>query len=370
MITDIVNRLRPSGNDLISELKIDSGKIKLTSYTRGLGCACKLRPQELEKILKDIPSSTDPNVLIDTRTSDDAAVYRINEETAIVQTVDFFTPVVDEPYNFGSIAAANALSDIYAMGAKPLFALNIVGFPSNRLPMEVLKEILKGASDKAAEAGICIPGGHTIEDPEPKYGMVVCGKVHPDKIWTNSGAKENDAIILTKPVGTGILTTALKRGLLSERTKTELISLMSELNKKAADIFEKYSVHACTDITGFGLIGHLSEVSVASRLNVELFSGRVPVLEETANFAAAGIIPGGSKNNLEHFSRHVIWDETISPLTQIILCDAQTSGGLLVTVPADEKEELVTELKKAGLSYSSHVGNCLETGEGKIFVKR
>ncbi len=370
MITDIVNRLRPSGNDLISELKIDSGKIKLTGYTQGLGCACKLRPQELEKILKDIPSSTDPNVLIDTRTSDDAAVYRINEETAIVQTVDFFTPVVDEPYNFGSIAAANALSDIYAMGAKPLFALNIVGFPSNRLPMEVLKEILKGASDKAAEAGICIPGGHTIEDPEPKYGMVVCGKVHPDKIWTNSGAKENDAIILTKPVGTGILTTALKRGLLSERTKTELISLMSELNKKAADIFEKYSVHACTDITGFGLIGHLSEVSVASRLNVELFSGRVPVLEETANFAAAGIIPGGSKNNLEHFSRHVIWDETISPLTQIILCDAQTSGGLLVTVPADEKEELVTELKKAGLSYSSHVGNCLETGEGKIFVKR
>jgi cysteine desulfurase NifS/selenium donor protein len=283
IITDIVNRLRSSENGLVSELNIDSGKIKLTGYTQGLGCACKLRPQELEKILKEIPSITDPNVLIDTRNSDDAAVYRINDKTAIVQTVDFFTPVVDEPYNFGSIAAANALSDVYAMGAKPLFALNIVGFPSNRLPMEVLKEILKGASDKAAEAGICILGGHTIDDPEPKYGMVVCGKVHPDKIWANSGARENDAIILTKPVGTGILTTALKRGLLNDRAKTELISVMSELNKKAAEILEKYSVHACTDITGFGLIGHLSEVSVASSINVELFAERVPVFEETAN---------------------------------------------------------------------------------------
>ncbi len=370
IITDIVNRLRPSGTDLIRELNFDSKKIKLTSYTQGLGCACKLRPQELEKILKEIPSGTDPNILIDTKNSDDAAVYRINDETAIVQTVDFFTPVVDEPYNFGSIAAANALSDIYAMGAKPLFALNIVGFPSNRLPMEVLKEILKGAADKAREAGIYILGGHTIDDPEPKYGMVVCGKVHPDKLWANSGAKENDAIILTKPVGTGILTTALKRGLLSERTKVELISIMSELNKKAAEILEKYSVHACTDITGFGLIGHLSEVSVASAVNVELFAGRVPVFEETANFAAAGIIPGGSKNNLDHFSIHVIWDENISSITKNILCDAQTSGGLLVTVPGNEKEDIISELKNAGLSYSSHVGNCLETGEGKIFVKK
>jgi len=370
IITDIVNRLRPSGTGLIRELNFDSKKIKLTSYTQGLGCACKLRPQELEKILKEIPSGTDPNILIDTKNSDDAAVYRINDETAIVQTVDFFTPVVDEPYNFGSIAAANALSDIYAMGARPLFALNIVGFPSSRLPMEVLKQILKGASDKAAEAGICILGGHTIDDPEPKYGMVVCGKVHPERIWANSGAKENDAIILTKPVGTGILTTALKRGLLSERTKTELISVMSELNKKAADILEKYSIHACTDITGFGLIGHLSEVSVASSVNVELFAGRVPLFEETANFAAAGIIPGGSKNNLDHFSRHVIWDETISSITKIILCDAQTSGGLLVTVPGSEKEDIISELKNAGLSYSSHVGNCLEKGEGKIFVKK
>jgi selenium donor protein len=265
-----------------------------------------LRPQELEKILKDIPAGIDPNILIDTRNSDDAAVYRINDTTAIVQTVDFFTPVVDEPYEFGAIAAANALGDIYAMGAKPLFALNIVGFPSNRLPMEVLREILKGAADKADEAGICILGGHTIDDPEPKYGMVVTGTVHPDKIWANSGAKVKDAIILTKPIGTGILTTALKRGLLDNKTKAEVISVMAELNKKAADIIGKYTVHACTDITGFGLIGHLSEVSVASRVNVELFAVRVPVFGETANLAAANIIPGGSVNNLDLGKRHLI----------------------------------------------------------------
>jgi len=254
VITDIVNRLRLSGSGKVPETNTERGKIRLTSYTQGLGCACKLRPQELEKILKEIPSGMDPDVLIDTKNSDDAAVYRINDKTAIVQTVDFFTPVVDDPYDFGSIAAANALSDIYAMGAKPLFALNIVGFPSSRLPMEVLKDILKGAADKASEAGICILGGHTVDDPEPKYGMVVCGTVHPDKIWANSGAQENDAIILTKPVGTGILTTALKRGLLSNNAKMELISVMSELNRRAAEVLEKYTVHACTDITGFAQI--------------------------------------------------------------------------------------------------------------------
>lgn len=370
IITDIVHRLKPSTSDQSVELKIDTENIKLTHYTQGLGCACKLRPQELEKILKEMSAGSDPNILIDTRNSDDAAVYRINETTAIVQTVDFFTPVVDEPYEFGAIAAANALSDIYAMGAKPLFALNIAGFPSNRLPMEVLRVILKGAADKAREAGISILGGHTVDDPEPKYGMVVTGFVHPDKIWVNSGAKEKDAIILTKPVGTGILTTALKRGLLDNKTKTEVISVMAELNKKAADIIGKYTIHACTDITGFGLIGHLSEVTVASRVNVELFAVRVPVFEEIANLAAANIVPGGSVNNLNHFSRHVLWGNDISSITRLILCDAQTSGGLLFTVPQGEKDEIVSELKKAGILHASHIGNCLGKGEGKIFVKK
>lgn len=369
VIEDIVSSLRPQGSGKVPEMSTARGKIRLTSYTQGLGCACKLRPQELEKILKEIPSATDPDVLIDTRNSDDAAVYRINEETAIVQTVDFFTPVVDDPYDFGSIAAANALSDIYAMGAKPLFALNIVGFPSSRLPMEVLKEILRGAAGKASEAGICILGGHTIDDPEPKYGMVVCGKVHPGKIWANSGAQENDAIILTKPVGTGILTTALKRGLLNEITKKELISVMSELNRRAAEVLEKYTVHACTDITGFGLIGHLSEVTVASGVDVELFAGKVPVFGETANLAAAGSVPGGTKNNMDHFSRHVIWNNEISSITKIILCDAQTSGGLLITVPAEERDGILYDLKNSGTVHASHIGNCLGKGDGRIYVK-
>ncbi|MBN2863359.1 MAG: selenide, water dikinase SelD [Bacteroidales bacterium] len=370
IISGIVKRLRPEEVVIPAGPGLSAGEVQLTKFTQGLGCACKLRPQELEKLLREIPIVIDPNILIDTQNSDDAAVYRINDTTALVQSLDFFTPVVDNPYDFGAIAAANALSDIYAMGAKPLFALNIVGFPSNRLPMEVLKEILKGASDKAQEAGISVLGGHTIDDPEPKYGMVVSGIVHPDKIWANSGAIEGDAIIMTKPVGTGILTTALKRGLVNQKTKAEIIASMSELNKKAAEILSKYSVHACTDITGFGLIGHLSEVSVASNINVELFAERVPVFDETASFAAANIIPGGSTNNLNHFSKHVIWDASISAITRIILCDAQTSGGLLFTVSHDEKDDIIVELGKSGIPSASHIGNCMNKGPGVIHVKK
>ena len=370
IIIDIVNRLKPGGTAQSQEPDIQNEAIKLTRYTQGLGCACKLRPQELEKLLKDIPVSADSNVLIDTQNSDDAAVYRINETTAIVQTVDFFTPVVDEPYDFGAIAAANALSDIYAMGAKPLFALNIVGFPSNRLPVRVLNEILRGAADKAQEAGISILGGHTIDDPEPKYGMVVSGVVHPDRIWANSGARKGDAIIITKHIGTGILATALKRGLVDDKTKTEMIRSMSELNKKAAVIMGEYPIHACTDVTGFGLIGHLSEVSVASRVNVELFAGSIPVFDETPSLAAANIVPGGSVNNLDYFTKYVTWDKDISAITRIILCDAQTSGGLLFTVPGGEKEKIVSALKNAGIKSAAHIGNCVDEGEGMIFVIR
>jgi cysteine desulfurase NifS/selenium donor protein len=369
IISGIAGRLRPDAAVRPQEQISDGEKIKLTKYTQGLGCACKLRPQELEKILKEIPAGVDPNILIDTSNSDDAAVYSISETTALVQTVDFFTPIVDDPYDFGAIAAANALSDIYAMGAVPLFALNIVGFPSNRLPMVVLREILRGAADKAQEAGICILGGHTIDDPEPKYGMVVSGTVHPDRIWANSGAREGDAIILTKPVGTGILTTAMKRGLLGEKAKAEVTASMAELNKKAADILHNYTVHACTDVTGFGLIGHLSEVTVASGVNVELFADRVPFFPETANLAAAGIIPGGTANNLNYFSGHANWGEEIPVITRTLLCDAQTSGGLLVTVPAGETERLLAELREAGMLSAAHIGNCTASGNGTISVK-
>jgi cysteine desulfurase len=369
IITGIVSRLRPGEESHLKTPVTFAGNIQLTKYTQGLGCACKLRPQELEKILREIPAATDPGILIDTQNSDDAAVYLINKTTALVQTVDFFTPIVDDPYDFGAIAAANALSDIYAMGARPLFALNIVGFPSNRLPMEVLKEILRGAADKAHEAGIAILGGHTIDDPEPKYGMTVSGLVDPEKIWANAGAKEKDAIILTKPLGTGILATAMKRGLLDEKSRNEVVASMAELNRKAAEIFAKYTVHACTDITGFGLTGHLSEVSVASGVDIELFADRVPVFKGVADLVAANIVPGGTVNNLNHFARHVKWDNSIAEVTRIILSDAQTSGGLLCTVPPGEKDSIIAELKDAGIGSASHIGNCLEKGEGHIFIK-
>lgn len=369
IIGKIIQNLSSSDDSSFDATPFDFSEIKLTKFTQGLGCACKLRPQELEKILKDIPVWHDENILIDTQNSDDAAVYKINESTALVQTVDFFTPIVDDPYEFGAIAAANSLSDIYAMGAKPLFALNIVGFPSNRLPMEVLKQILKGASDKAAEAGISILGGHTIDDPEPKFGMVVSGISHPDKIWGNGDAVEGDAIILTKPIGTGILTTALKRGLLNVETKNTVITSMSTLNKYAASIISKYDVHACTDVTGFGLIGHLSELSCASKMDVELFSNKIPLFDQVESLASAGVVPGGSKNNLEYFSKHVVWADKIGDIQKLILCDAQTSGGLLFSVPQSLKDQILRELLDSGIENARHIGNCLKKGIGTIIVQ-
>jgi cysteine desulfurase NifS/selenium donor protein len=368
IIIETVNQFNISGKEIKHTSSADFSNIKLTKYTQGLGCACKLRPQELEKILCDIPVNTDPNILIDTNNSDDAAVYKINDETALVKTVDFFTPIVDNPYDFGAIAAANALSDIYAMGAKPIFALNIVGFPSNRLPMEVLKEILKGAQDKATEAGISILGGHTIDDPEPKYGMVVSGLVHPDKILSNSRAKVGDAIILTKPIGLGIIATALKRGLVDKKTEEFVIKTMSELNKYAADIIQNFDINACTDVTGFGLLGHLSEITLASKTDVDIFSQQVPVIEEAREFATSNIIPGGSTNNLNHFSKYIDWDTKLSDIDKIILCDAQTSGGLLFTIPMNQKDEVIKQLRDSGIKYATHIGNCISKGNGLISV--
>jgi selenium donor protein len=369
IITETVNILRKSEEADNTKTDLSVKDIRLTHYAHGLGCACKLRPQTLETILQDLPVSTDPNILIDSRNSDDSAVYRINDSTAVVQTLDFFAPIVDDPYFFGAIAAANALSDIYAMGASPVFALNIVGFPTAKLPLEVLKAILKGASDKAAEAGITILGGHSIDDPEPKYGMVVTGIVDPRKIWANSGAKENDSIITTKALGTGILTTAMKRGVLNETAKKQLIDSMTELNKKAAEILKGYTVNACTDVTGFGLTGHLSEITLASGINVELFADKVPLLDQTAALVAANIVPGGTKNNLAHYSRYVRWDNKISDIRKIILCDAQTSGGLLFTVPENEKDAIITDLNEAGITQATHIGYCLGKGKGDILVR-
>jgi len=343
-------------------------EIKLTHYTHGLGCACKIQPQHLESVLSKLKPLFDPQVLVGTETSDDATVYKINDETALVQTLDFFTPIVDDPYDFGAIAAANALSDIYAMGARPLFALNIVGFPEDTLPMWVLEKILQGAQDKAAEAGIAILGGHTIEDPEPKYGMVVTGSIHPDKIIKNEGAKPGDVLILTKPLGTGILSTAIKRGMVDNDLKQEVSRLMATLNKVPAEIMQNYDVHACTDVTGFGLLGHLKEMSTASKCDVEIDYEKVPFLREVKNLATAGIIPGGTYNNLDFVKGFV--DFGNHPRTdQLLLCDAQTSGGLLVAIPEKDAKNYLNELKKDNIAEAVVIGRFTERTDGKIFIR-
>jgi cysteine desulfurase len=344
-----------------------SAKIRLTQFTHGLGCACKLRPQALEEILQSLPVIIHPDILIGNDNSDDAAVYRINENQAIVQTVDFFTPIVDDPYQFGAIAAANSLSDIYAMGAMPLFALNIVGFPSNRLPIEVLKQIMKGAADKGAEAGIQIIGGHTVDDPEPKFGLAVTGIIHPDKILKNSGAQPGDVLILTKPIGTGILATAMKRGLLDQQTSNRTIEHMLLLNKTAAEIMIDFPVSACTDITGFGLLGHLYEMTFASGVNAEIFFANVPILPGAEDMAAAGIIPGGTLNNFEFAAKFAVWDEKVTYIKKVLLCDAQTSGGLLIALPERYSHDLMNKLTEKGIN-GDMIGKIISKGTGLINV--
>jgi cysteine desulfurase NifS/selenium donor protein len=334
-----------------------SSIIHLTHFTHSLGCACKIRPQYLEKILKDLPVSDDPNVLVGLKNPDDAAIYRIDDQTAIVQTVDFFTPVVDDPYDFGAVAAANALSDIYAMGGKPLFALSIVGFPEKLLPHEVLQQILRGATDKVSEAGISIIGGHTIEDTEPKFGLVVTGSIDPGKILTNSSAKPGDAIILTKPVGTGILSTGIKRGLVDRETEKRMIAVMTQLNDKAAEVMTAFPVSACTDVTGFGLLGHLKELILGSHTGAEIDHKKVPVLPMTWELAAMNMIPGGTRSNLKFVEDTVDWDEGIPELAKVILADAQTSGGLLITLPAKEADKFIEQCRLAGISDAVVIGS-------------
>ncbi|MBD3385461.1 selenide, water dikinase SelD [candidate division KSB1 bacterium] len=367
MVSQAVSRLRPEQGDAVEQTK-DLKTIKLTHFTQGLGCACKLRPQSLERILADLPKSRDANALVGIDNGDDAAVYKLSDEMAIIETVDFFTPVVDEPYHFGAIAAANAFSDVYAMGGTPLFALNIVGFPSNRLPMQVLKEILRGAQDKASEAGVSILGGHTVDDPEPKFGLAVTGIVHPDKILRNANAKPGDVLILTKPLGLGILTTAIKRGMIDKETQEKAIALMSTLNRKASEVMSGFNVNACTDITGFGLLGHLKEMVRGSRVDAVVQAHRVPVIDVTKELIAANVVPGGTLNNLEFVTDCVEWGEGISKTMQILLCDAQTSGGLLISLPEPEGKELQRALHKEGLDIAAMIGRIVAAGSGRISV--
>jgi cysteine desulfurase len=354
--------------EIVGNQSFSGEKIKLTQFTHGLGCACKMQPADLENVLKKLPVTTDPNVLVGNASGDDAAVYLINKDQAVVQTLDFFTPIVDDPYDFGAIAAANALSDIYAMGAKPLFALNIVAFPVQRLPLEVLENMLLGAADKATEAGISIIGGHSIDDTEPKFGMCVTGLVQPDKTWKNIGAQPGDILILTKPLGTGIISTAVKSGLAGENEAAEACKWMKLLNKNAAIAFSKFPVNACTDITGFGLAGHLSEMTHGSMVNAEIEFESLPFMKNVKKLALAGAIPGGTYKNLDFYTKWISWNVILSETEKLLFCDAQTSGGLLVSIPEKYTQQVLSELAVHGVENAVVIGRITNQGNGIISV--
>jgi cysteine desulfurase len=368
VVLEAVRRLQPEGALSFTLDLPEQGDYKLTHYTHGMGCACKLRPQALEEVLASLPVPIDPAVLVGSNTADDAAVYRINDELAIVQTVDFFTPIVDDPYLFGAISAANSLSDIYAMGARPLFALNIVGFPDKRLPLRVLKDILRGAQDKASEAGVLILGGHTVEDTEPKFGLTVTGIVHPDQVIRNSTAQPGDALILTKPLGLGIIATAVKSGLARAEAAQQAVEVMAALNRAAGEAMLAVGANACTDITGFGLLGHLREMASGSGVDITISAQAVPTISAAWDLAGAGAVPGGTLNNLAHVGEHVTFDPGVSQVAKLILADAQTSGGLLISLPHDRADALLAGLRERGVSAAARIGSVTGPGRGHLHI--
>jgi len=325
-------------------------------------------PKDLAQVLRHLPPIVDPKVLVGMNTADDAAVYEIREDLAMAFTVDYFTPVVDDPYDFGAVAVANAVSDIYAMGVQPVIGLNIVGFPIRSLPVYVLDRILEGGSDKAKEAGVSIVGGHTIDDPEPKYGMAVAGFAHPREIVTNAGARKGDLLVLTKPLGIGIITTGIKQEATPAPVAARAIEVMKTLNRDASRVMMEVGVDACTDVTGFGLLGHLWEMCSASKLGARIRLSDVPVMPEAWKLAEADVIPGGAYSNREYVIADVSFDSEIGEVAQLVLCDPQTSGGLLTAVRPENADRLIEALVSAGVPAASIIGEIVEDLPGRIGV--
>ena len=331
-------------------------KIDLLKMVEYGGCSAKIPPKQLEEILKYLPLPQDPNILVDIDTHDDAGVYKINEDLALVLTTDFFPPVCSDPYEFGQIAAANSISDVYAMGGDPVLALNIMMFPASKLPMEVYAEIMKGGFDKASEAGVRIIGGHTIDDITPKYGLAVVGYIHPEKIITNSGAKSGDYLIMTKPIGTGIIMAGQRLELTSEDDISEAIGLMKQLNKSGAEVMKKYSIKGATDITGFGLAGHALKMAKASSVTITFNMKKVPLIGNTYSLIEDGCIPGASFRNLDFVEEYLYSAPDIDYNLKMIAFDAQTSGGLLMSVHSKMAEAVLKDLHAAGLTSASIIG--------------
>ncbi len=301
--------------------------------------------------------------------ADDAGVYKVTDDLAIIQTVDFFTPIVDDPYWFGQIAAANALSDVYAMGGVPKTAMNLVAFPIKDMDISVLRQILQGGLDKMKEAGVVLVGGHSVEDKELKYGLSVTGFIHPDRILTKKNLKTGDRLILTKPLGTGIINTAIKGGLASKEITDTVTRLMATLNRDAAEIMKGYPVHACTDITGFGLLGHIAEMIIDTGFSIKLTSKTIPIIPETLEYAGMGLVPAGTYNNREFRECMVDFAPSVDSLVQDVLFDPQTSGGLLICVDRKNADELLEKLKEKGMANAAIIGEVATEPKEKIIVK-
>lgn len=347
----------------------NSQHVKLTTLSSKGGCGCKIGPADLAEVMRSLPPAVEnPNLLVGIDTSDDAGVYRINDDVALVQTVDFFTPIVDDPYSFGQVAATNAISDIYAMGGTPLTALNIVAFPIHTLDKQVLTDILRGAADKMKEAGVTLVGGHSIDDKEPKFGLAVTGLVDPKKVRTNAGAKPGDKLILTKPIGVGIMTTSIKHEAVTDAEIKRVTKVMTTLNKTAAETMQPYHIHACTDVTGFGLLGHTTEMAKGSNVGIHIIKEQVPVLPRVRELAEQGHIPGGTKNNFAHVKESITFSQEVDQIDQYILCDAVTSGGLLISVAGEEAETLLADLINRGVE-ASMIGEIVAEHPGHIIVK-
>ena len=343
--------------------------IRLTQTVKSSGCAAKLAPGVLDKALCGLNLPVDPNLLVGLDRADDAGVYRVSDDLALVQTVDFFPPMVDDPYSFGQIAAANALSDIYAMGGVPKTAMNIVAFPAKTMDISILRTVIEGGLSKMREAGVVLVGGHTVEDSELKYGLSVTGYIHPDRILTKKNLHTGDRLILTKPLGTGIIATAIKAGLADQALTDKVTQAMATLNRDAALTMEEFPVHACTDITGFGFLGHLAEMVVDSGCGIRIKAAHVPVYPEALEWAAMGLIPAGAYNNRDFRGAFVDFGPDVPRRVQDLLFDPQTSGGLLIAVAPDDAERLVDALRANGVESAALVGEVVAEPFERIIVE-
>jgi len=352
-----------------SSCALPSGAIRLTSFSHGGGCGCKIAPGVLSEILKKSAGGLIPKeLMVGIETADDAAVYRLNDEQALIATTDFFMPIVDDPFDFGRIAATNAISDVYAMGGRPIMALALVAMPINQLPVEVIGEIIRGGESVCREAGIPIAGGHTIDSVEPIYGLVVMGLVHPSKVRRNADAKPGDVLILGKPLGVGVLSAALKKGKLGDAGYAELVKTTTMLNKPGTQLAELPGVHAITDVTGFGLAGHALELARGAGLSVTLNWPQVPLLPGVAAMAADGFVTGASGRNWAGYGADVVLDAALNAVAKDLVTDPQTSGGLLVSCDPASAAEVLRIFRDGGFEHAAVIGR-VDTGSAKLHVR-